>query len=202
MTVYVTLRAANVARQAEWDPGAQITLVYGLNELAGEVGEACNVGKKLERERLGIAGSRANPRDLADELADVVICADLVAMREGIDLNQAVIRKFNATSEKVGLKTRLENAAHPTRGERQVALRFRVAADILQGMTDGIDGDRLQALVEWALNGPSRAIDDEALIRAFEAPHLAAVDEAGFEGDTRAEAIADINRATDMAEAA
>lgn len=200
MSTFTTLRAANIARQAEWDPGAQITLVYGLNELAGEVGEACNIGKKLERERLGIPGSRANPRDLADELADVVICADLVAMREGIDLNQAVIRKFNATSSKVELKTRLDNAAHPTRSDRQVAHRFRFAADILQGMTDGIDGDRLQALVDWALNGSATRLDNEDLIRAFALPHEAAVDEAGWTGDCRAEAIQDIARITTAAE--
>lgn len=107
MAAHYTLRAANIARQAEWDADSRITLTYRLNELAGETGEACNVGKKLERERLGIRGSRATVQDLADELADVVICADLVALGEGIDLAAAVARKFNATSEKVGLETRL-----------------------------------------------------------------------------------------------
>jgi len=102
------LRSANKARQAEWDQDNQITLAYRGNELAGEVGEACNVIKKLERERLGIRGSRATKEQLAEELADVVICADLIAMDAGIDLlNEAVPAKFNATSEKVGLNTRL-----------------------------------------------------------------------------------------------
>lgn len=77
------------------------------NELAGEVGEACNVIKKIERERLGIAGSRDTVEHLAEELADVIICADLIAMAEGIDLGVAVARKFNATSAKVGLQTRM-----------------------------------------------------------------------------------------------
>jgi NTP pyrophosphatase (non-canonical NTP hydrolase) len=104
---FPTLRAANIARQAEWDQDARITLSYRLNELAGETGEACNVGKKIERERLGIRGSRATLQQLAEELADVVICADLVAMGEGIDLAAAVAAKFNATSEKVGLATRM-----------------------------------------------------------------------------------------------
>lgn len=57
--IYHSLRAANVARQEEWDPGDKITLSYRGNELAGEVGEACNIIKKIERERLGIRGSRA-----------------------------------------------------------------------------------------------------------------------------------------------
>jgi NTP pyrophosphatase (non-canonical NTP hydrolase) len=107
MITHLTLRSANVARQEEWDQDGQITAAYRGNELAGEVGEACNVIKKLERERLGILGSRATVEQLADELADVLICADLIAMHYGIDLEAAVARKFNATSEKVGLQTRL-----------------------------------------------------------------------------------------------
>lgn len=104
---HTTLRSANEARQQEWDTGNQLTLAYRGNELAGEVGEACNVIKKLERERMGIAGSRDTLEHLAEELADVVICTDLIAMQVGIDLDEAVRRKFNATSEKVGLKTRI-----------------------------------------------------------------------------------------------
>lgn len=107
MDYFTTLRAANVARQQEWDAGNQITLSYRGNELAGEVGEACNVIKKLERERMSIKGSRATLEQLAEELADVIICADLIAMSAGIDLDVAVAEKFNATSEKVGLRTRL-----------------------------------------------------------------------------------------------
>lgn len=107
MTTHLTLRSANVARQDEWDQDGQITAAYRGNELAGEVGEACNVIKKLERERLGILGSRATVDELADELADVLICADLIAMHYSIDLEAAIARKFNATSEKVGLSTRL-----------------------------------------------------------------------------------------------
>lgn len=107
MTMHPTLRSANIARQNEWDQNNQISAAYRGNELAGEVGEACNVIKKLERERLGILGSRATVGELADELADVLICADLIAMHYGIDLEAAVARKFNATSEKVGLQTRL-----------------------------------------------------------------------------------------------
>lgn len=108
---YPTLRAANLARQAEWDTDGQITLSYRGNELAGEVGEACNLIKKLERERMGIKGSRASVADLAEELADVIICADLIAMQLGIDLDRAVAEKFNKTSEKVGLRTRMATTA-------------------------------------------------------------------------------------------
>jgi len=107
IVTYRTLREANRERQKQWDTGNQIDLSYRGNELAGEVGEACNLIKKLERERLGIRGSRASVGELAKELADVVICVDLIAMMMGIDLDEAVMLKFNETSEKVELPHRL-----------------------------------------------------------------------------------------------
>lgn len=107
MTIHPTLRAANLARQAEWDAGNQLTAAYRGNELAGEVGEACNAIKKLERERLGIRGSRDTIEHLAEELADVLICVDLIAAHYGIDMDRALESKFNATSNANGLSTRL-----------------------------------------------------------------------------------------------
>ena len=101
------LRSANAARQKEWDGGNLQSLSYRGNELAGEVGAACNVIKKLEREKLGIVGSRDTVTHLAEELAVVIICVDLIAMDLGLDLALAVKDKFNATSAKVGMATRL-----------------------------------------------------------------------------------------------
>lgn len=103
-----TLRGANLNRQKEWDKHAQIDASYRGCELAGEVGEACNLIKKLERERLGIPGTRATVAELANELGDVVIAADLVAMMYCIELlGSAVPDKFNITSTKMQLLTRL-----------------------------------------------------------------------------------------------
>ena len=99
------LRKANAERQKEWDPNDAITLEYRGNELAGETGEACNIIKKMARERIGIQGSTATKTELADELADIIICVDLLAMHVGIDLESAVKRKFNATSDKYNLVT-------------------------------------------------------------------------------------------------
>ena len=101
------LREANRARQIEWDADNQITVTYRATELAGELGEACNVIKKLERERLGIRGSRDTVEHLAEELADILICVDLIAMDFGIDLGKSTRTKFNATSTDNGLKTRI-----------------------------------------------------------------------------------------------
>jgi NTP pyrophosphatase (non-canonical NTP hydrolase) len=108
MTSFEALRFANATRQREWDPNDDITLAYRGNELAGEVGEACNVIKKLERERIGIRGTRADKLQLASELADVIICVDLIAMQAGIDLSEAVPLKFNETSAKYNLKTEMD----------------------------------------------------------------------------------------------
>lgn len=125
---FTALRDANHTRQKEWDPMNMISTAYRGNEFGGEVGEAVeeliahllnmlrlskaagklqNLVKKLEREKLGIPGSRTSHAELAKELADVIICTDLIAMDAEIDLWEAVRSKFNATSEKVGLKTKI-----------------------------------------------------------------------------------------------
>ena len=104
---FAELDEANRARQLEWDPANAITLAFRGNELAGEIGEACNLIKKLERERLGLPGSRATVPELATELADGIICLSLIATDLGIDLGEAVRSKFNASSDKLGLRTKL-----------------------------------------------------------------------------------------------
>ncbi len=102
------LRHANIKRDIEWvTSDVKLPITFRATELSGEVGEACNIIKKIERERLGLVGTRASMEELADELADVIICTDLIAMDLGIDLGEAVRRKFNKTSEKYNLKTRV-----------------------------------------------------------------------------------------------
>jgi NTP pyrophosphatase (non-canonical NTP hydrolase) len=102
------LRAANIARNVEWvGVGPSLSLSFRGNELAGEVGETCNVIKKIDRERMGLVGSRATVDQLREELADILICVDLIAMDMDIDLAAALVAKFNKTSEQRGLRTRL-----------------------------------------------------------------------------------------------
>lgn len=108
------LRTANIERQKEWCPDQLPDLSFRGNELAGETGEACNVIKKIERERHGWRGSRANVDQLAEELADVVIVADLIATQCGIDLSKAVIDKFNATSDKNRISVRISDKRERT----------------------------------------------------------------------------------------
>lgn len=106
------LRQANAERQKEWNPGdgTMPPASFWACELGGEVGEALNVIKKLERERLGMVGSRATRGDLSKELADIIICVDLVALHYGIDLSLALVKKFNETSFANVLSARMSQA--------------------------------------------------------------------------------------------
>lgn len=107
------LRRANLARR---DARGSEALAWSGgdwgNELAGETGEACNVVKKMRRLEVMPMGTWqeqhhdeyvAHLAHLIEELGDVVICADLLAIHYGIDLAYAVTAKFNATSEKWGM---------------------------------------------------------------------------------------------------
>lgn len=101
------LRFANVQRNKEWDPDNKIPAMFRCLELAGEVGEVCNKIKKLERERMGLRGSRVTFLELAGELADTQITLDLLAMYYSVDLSEAVRLTFNTKSEEMEFLTRL-----------------------------------------------------------------------------------------------
>ena len=68
---------------------------------AGEMGELCNLLKKMRR------GTHVELKDVAYEIADTVMYLDLLAARLGIELDLAVREKFNIVSERLGLKNRL-----------------------------------------------------------------------------------------------
>jgi len=77
-----------------------------MTATAGELGEAANVVKKLNRYRDGIPGNDKSEEELrdmlADELADTFIYLDLLAQAAGVNLGAAVWSKFCRTSEKIG----------------------------------------------------------------------------------------------------
>lgn len=111
------LCSATTLRELEWDPEHQCSLAFLGNGLAGEVGEACNVIKKLERERMGMKGSRSTPDRLAEELSDALIYMFIIAAREGIDLWSSLVNKFNQSSDDLGLNTKLDPNANLHSGE-------------------------------------------------------------------------------------
>lgn len=102
---FARLREAQLHRQVLWDPKSELDASFHANEFAGELAELailCNVVKKLERERMGLAGSRDTIEHLGKEAADVVICVDKICARYGIDLWAFVVSKFNEVSEARG----------------------------------------------------------------------------------------------------
>lgn len=133
-------------RTKEWDKNADTGVLYRAVELAGEVGEAAqaafetfvqafmmsvsagrmlNVVKKLEREHMGMSGSRATKEDLANEIADTIICALRLARKAGIDPWWAVVRKFNEVSLKLGLNTLVAHQASHSPESERYALALR-----------------------------------------------------------------------------
>jgi NTP pyrophosphatase (non-canonical NTP hydrolase) len=85
------------------------------NAMCGEAGETANVVKKLRRVETGTTpGPDDPPLDrlremLAEEIADTVTYADLLAAHYGIDLAAAVADKFNRVSRRQGFPDRLHN---------------------------------------------------------------------------------------------
>lgn len=89
----------------------------------GELGEAANVAKKLNRVRDGIPGNKETPDELrqmlADEIADTFIYLDLLAQSAGIDLTDAIASKFARTSAKLGYVPATRELKHSDEYEEQ-----------------------------------------------------------------------------------
>lgn len=109
------LRNANIARLPEFKnkrgerahskaDGSDWCLAQWSNACLGELGEAANLIKKIERGDLGLEDARA---ELGKELADVLVYLDILAYRAGIDLGRATVDKFNEVSIRVGSRVRL-----------------------------------------------------------------------------------------------
>ena len=77
-----------------------------MTATAGELGEAANLIKKLNRYRDGIKGNTLTVEELnnmlADELADVACYLDLLAQAAGFDLETIRENKFNKVSKRIG----------------------------------------------------------------------------------------------------
>lgn len=109
-----TLRGGNTARLPEFrnnkgelshnDPNNEWSLNDWMTACVGELGEAANVLKKVRRGDLTL--EEALPL-LKQEFADVNIYLDIMSMKAGINLGEAIMETFNTKSEKVGSRVRL-----------------------------------------------------------------------------------------------
>lgn len=77
-----------------------------MTAVTGEIGEAANIIKKLNRDRDGIPGNKETADELrealADEIADAAIYLDLLAQAAGFNLETIRDAKFEKTSRKIG----------------------------------------------------------------------------------------------------
>lgn len=77
-----------------------------MTATVGELGEAANVIKKLNRYRDGVPGNKKSEAelraDLESELADTFIYLDLLAQAAGVDLPRAVRQTFDRKSREIG----------------------------------------------------------------------------------------------------
>ena len=105
--------ATNLKRCNEWhDIDDWSPMEWGA-AAAGEMGELCNVLKKIKRFDMDIQqNATSESREqlvqmAADELADTFCYLDLVASSLGIDVSEAVVSKFNRISERENLPHRI-----------------------------------------------------------------------------------------------
>ena len=69
--------------------------------LSGEVGELCNLLKKQKR------GDFIPKKELAHEISDILTYLSLLADNLNVDMEKAIIEKFNIVSKRWGSKFRL-----------------------------------------------------------------------------------------------
>ena len=103
MTITFTqLRAVNSARDAylcqQNEQWANWSPLEWAGAMCGEAGEAANFCKKLRR------GEAVPLAKIAEELADTVLYADLLAEALNLDLGQAIQQKFNVVSKRYGVE--------------------------------------------------------------------------------------------------
>ena len=102
------LRAANVARQAEWGGNEQADLEFRALEVADETGELCGAVKKLVRAQRGITGSTLSVGDVADEMGDVMISIDLLASQLDLALPWPGMAGSGGTASEINMALRLD----------------------------------------------------------------------------------------------
>ena len=80
----------------------EMPTLFWSTAVAGEVGEMCNLIKKMERGDPGYFKT-----DIALEAADIVIYLDLLCTKLGLDLMGSILHKFNVVSNRVGSEIRM-----------------------------------------------------------------------------------------------
>jgi len=86
-------------RLDEWSTSDWMTAVVG------EIGEAANIVKKLNRSRDGVPGNKQTDEELRvalrRELGDTFVYLDLMAQSLGFTIGEAAVEVFNSKSEEI-----------------------------------------------------------------------------------------------------
>ena len=123
LLTFSQLRKVNAARARRWHGGFPAgndgwSGADWANATAGELGEACNVVKKLRRMDVGITQAEQGDQPdeayrlmllqkLAKEIGDTAIYLDLLATFYGLELSNCVLDAFNQVSQREGFPERL-----------------------------------------------------------------------------------------------
>jgi hypothetical protein len=78
-----------------------------LVDLAIEVGNVSNTIKKQERERFGMVGARGSLDDMMHNLNEIICLVHWIGESFGVAAGECVAHKFNLTSAKYGLQTKM-----------------------------------------------------------------------------------------------
>ena len=117
---FVEFQRINTERCNEWFALNRWSLSDWAVAMAGECGEACNIVKKLNRRRDLIKSDDPVYHELnaalAEEIADTVTYAFLLAERCGFSMQDIVAAKFNKVSEKHGFPQRIANRRYERDG--------------------------------------------------------------------------------------
>jgi NTP pyrophosphatase (non-canonical NTP hydrolase) len=113
---FENLKDKNKERQLEWPGSDKTDMLFHAVELGEETGEVLGAIKKLYRSLNSIKGNGHKTEqyieNLKEEIGDVIIVLSLLTIaveKEGINISIAdsVTSKFNQTSEKHGMKTKM-----------------------------------------------------------------------------------------------
>lgn len=158
MTTFNEVSKTNLSRALEWHPGGleEWSPAEWGNATAGEMGELCNVLKKILRVDSGIQQASGLTRDelrvmAAQEIGDTFLYLDLIAQRLGLNTYECVRDTFNRVSLREGFPQRLDEPrpkidARP--GHYITMGRNDNADDMVDALRPGVEG--LQVRYRWA----------------------------------------------------
>ena len=103
----LTLKKFQKVSKKRWDEGHAVSLNYleiGACA-AGEVGELCNILKKIKLKRKEL--NKQTKEDVAYEIADSICYLVNLASQLDIDVEKCIIEKFNIVSDRYNSKAKL-----------------------------------------------------------------------------------------------